>query len=179
MQGFFGRAGIDVVKANRIDAANGLHRERLEFGLGAVADHRHCARALRCQMPRGHSRGRGRAERGQQRHFREQHRIAGRNLGEEAEGGHGLQPVDGIFRMAVHIFEAVDAAVGGRHQFDHAVARMAGDTRRLVEAFPASEIVLDGVRELRQNGLDAQVVNEAHHVLDTDERHHGLCGRER
>jgi hypothetical protein len=51
---------------------------------------------------------------------------------------------------------------------------MAGNARGLVEALPAAEIRLDGVRDLCQNRLDAQVMNEAHHVVDADEGHHGL-----
>ncbi len=117
------RQRIDIVEPDVIDAADSLHGKRLKFCLRAVADHRHGARTLRCQMPCRHGRGGGGAKRCQQRHFSQQYRIAGRDFRQEAKGGDGLQALRHVLRMAVHIFEAIDLAIRGRHQLDHALAR--------------------------------------------------------
>src|SRR5881394_1968305 len=43
--------------------------------------------------------------------------------------------------------------------------------RRLVERLPAAKIGLDDFGEFAERGLDADMMHEAHHVRDTDERH--------
>ena len=116
-----------------------------------------------------HRGGCRRAQCRQQRHFRQQHRVAGRDFRQQAEGSYRLQPLRHVLRMAVYIFEAVDGPIRGRHQFDDAVMRMGGDPGRLVEQVPATKIRFDGVREFDEHRFDANVMHEPHHVLDTDE----------
>lgn len=128
-------------------------------------------------MPCHHGRGRRGAQSGEQRHFGEQHRIAGRDLGKQAERRHGLQTFARVLGMAVHIFEAIDLAVRCRHQLDDAVARMARHARCLIEQLPAAEIRLDIVGKLLQDRLDPDLMHKAHHVVDTHKRHEGLRGR--
>jgi len=164
-----GGPGVDVVEPHLRDPDHHLHRQRLEFRLRAAADHRHGLRALRCEVARGHSRGRGGAQRRQQRHLAKQHRVAGGDVGEQAEGRDRLQPLSQVFWMAVDVFEAIGCMIGGRHQLDHPFVGMRGDARGLVEAFPPAEILLDRICEFGQHRFDADVVNQPHHVLDTHE----------
>jgi hypothetical protein len=127
-------------------------------------------------MPRQRRHGR-RAQRGQQGHFRQQHRIARLDRGQQAEGGDGLQPGTRVLGVSVDVFEAVERAVRGRHQLDHAEGRVAGHPRRLVEAFPAQEIGLDGPGEAAQHLVQPDPMDQAHHVLDGHEGHEGPFGR--
>ncbi|MNT12028.1 hypothetical protein D3C72_1469380 [compost metagenome] len=73
--------------------------------------------------------------------------------------------------MAVDIFEAVKRAIAGRHQFDDTFLRMRGDARRLVEAFPAAEILFHHIGKLAQEGIDTHAQHELHHMIDADEGH--------
>ena len=67
-------------------------------------------------------------------------------------------------------FEAVIGAVGSRHQFDHSVGRVGGDTRPLVEQRPAAEVLLDMGGKLHHALLDTHIECQPHHVFNADER---------
>jgi hypothetical protein len=106
---------IDVVKPHFAHAEQGLEGQRLEFGLGAIADQRHAVGTGRRQMLCRQRRHRRRAQCGRDGHFRQQYRVAVMDVGEHAEGGHRLAAFAHVLGMAVDIFEAVDLAVAGRH----------------------------------------------------------------
>ena len=46
---------------------------------------------------------------------------------------------------------------------------MRGDARRLVKKFPALEVLFDESSKLGEEGLDTDVQNQLHHIIDTDE----------
>ncbi len=73
--------------------------------------------------------------------------------------------------MAVHIFEAIQRSITGRHQLDDALLGMRCDARRLVETFPATEILFNHVGKLAQKRIDPHAQNEFHHMIDADERY--------
>lgn len=135
----------------------------------AGADDRHRPRAVQRQELAGERRGRGGAQRRQDGHLRDQHRIAAVDMRQHAESSHGLEPLSHVLRMAVDIFEAVGRAVAGRHQFDDALGRMGDDPGRLVEKLPANEVLLDIGGEFRNHPLDADIPHDPHHVVDADE----------
>ena len=166
---FPGGTGVDVVETQPVDAEHGLEGQRLEFRLRAVADHGHRRGPLRREIFGGHGRRRRRAQRREDRHLRDQGRIAARSVGQHAEGGDRLAPSAGIIGMTVDIFEAIERAVAGRHQLDDAGFRMGADPRRLVEQFPAPEILLDIAHQFDHELLDAGPHHELHHVIDADE----------
>ena len=169
LRAFCDGGGVDVVKADFADTADLGKGEGLEFGLRAVADQGHDF-GLGGQPFCGHGAGGGGAQGGQDGHFRQQHRIAGRHIGQKAEGGDGLQPAFHVGGVAVHVFEAVGFAVGCGHQFDHADIGMAGDAGRLVEQGPAAEIGLDLLHQIAQDACDAKLEDKFHHLVD---RHEG------
>src|SRR3546814_11461042 len=73
--------------------------------------------------------------------------------------------------MAVDIFEAEGAGVGGGHQFDHPARRMAGEARRLVEFVPAPEIGLDMIDQIREHRFEPAFGDERHDMFDSDPTH--------
>ena len=160
---------IDIVEPQARNPEDRLEGQRLEFRLGAVADDRHAAGPLGRQVFGGKRGCGGGAQRGQDRHLRQQHRIAGVDIGEHAEGGDCLQTLPGVLRMAVDIFEAIDLAIAGGHQFDHADRRVRCDARRLVEQVPAFEVFFQIGGEPAQHVLDAHIDHDPHHVIDADE----------
>ena len=112
---------INIIQAHFVDADNRLHRQGLEFGLRPVADHRHDMRAFGGQQPRHNGRSRRRAQRCQDRHLGQQHRIAIGHIRQQAEGRDSLQSIHRIGWVPVDIFEPVNFAIRRRHQFDHAI----------------------------------------------------------
>ena len=170
---FFGRGHVDVIEPDAVDAIHGLLRKALEFGLCAIADHRHRARALgRKVLGRHGGHGRG-AQRGQHGHFRQHERVAGIDVGEKAERGHGLQPLGHILRVAIHIFEAVHFAIRGRHQLNHTDVGMRADTRGFVEEFPAGKVGFDFCGDVGQKFRKPDMMHKFHHMIDGYEWHHG------
>ena len=65
------------------------------------------------------------------------------DISQNTERGYRLPALLHVLGMAVHIFETVDFAIAGRHQFDHTFIAVGGDARGLVEQFPAAEIGFD------------------------------------
>ena len=137
------RGRIDVIEPHDVDPADRLEGQALECGLRAIADHRHAPRALGGKVPGRHGAGGRRPHRGQDRHLAQQFGIARHHIGQNAEGGNGLQPLGGVLGVAVDVFEPIGFTVRGRHQLDDAYRGMRGDARGLVERWPAQEVGLD------------------------------------
>jgi hypothetical protein len=112
---------------------------------------------------RGQRRGGGGAQRGGDGEFGQQQRVAGVHVGQHAEGGDRQQAQLGVLGVAVDVFEGVLVAVAGRHQLDHAVGRMDGVARRLVEIVPAPVVMLDLAGQAFDEGGGAAL---AHDFLD-------------
>ena len=85
-----------------------------------------------------------------------------------------MQPLRRVLGVAVDVFEPVSLAIRGGHQFDHTDVRMAGDTGRFVEQLPAFEICLDIVGQITHHILDADMMNEAHHIVYAYKRDKGF-----
>src|SRR6202041_1029322 len=78
----------------------------------------------------------------------------------------------GIARMAVHILEGIQAAIGGRHQLDDADARVGGVPRTLLDRVPAAEVRLDLLRQLLDEARGAAPRDELLDALHADEMNH-------
>ena len=168
-----GRGRVDVEGDDLLDAQMGVKGQRLELGLRAVADQRHAARVGPSQRTRRHQRGRGGAQRGGQRQLRQQHRPAGVDIGQHAEGHHGVEAAPGVGRVAVDVLEGVALAVGRRHQLDHADLGMAGHAGRLVELGPAHEVGRQRIGQIAEKGLEAAFGHQVGHRGHVDEAGHG------
>ena len=112
--------GIDVIQAQLANTQHVVKRNRLKFALRAVTNQRHHAAAGPRHVSGGQRRHGGGSQRGGHRQFRQQQRVAGFDIGQHAECGHGQQTERGVFRMAVDVLERIHLAVTGRHQLDHA-----------------------------------------------------------
>ncbi len=166
---FRGRFRIEIIQAKFVNAEQRLERHGLEFALRAIADNRHGAGILRREIFGGNRRSGSRAQRREDGHFGQKHRIAAADIGQNAESRDGLKTLTRVLRVAVDIFEAIERAVARRHQLDHAFAGVGRDTRGLVEIFPATEILFHVIGEFLQESLDADGKHQLHHVVDTDE----------
>ncbi|MCY1371810.1 hypothetical protein D9M68_853720 [compost metagenome] len=124
----------------RINAQDVVEGERLELALRAVADQGHLARAGPCQRARRQRGCHGRAQRSGERQLADQQRLSRGDPRQRAERHHGRQAGLRIAGMPVHIFEAVELAVGGGHQLDHPGRGMAGHPRALVEFLPSKKV---------------------------------------
>ena len=167
------RRGVDVEHAERVDAEVGAEGESLELGLGARSDHRHGGGSGGSERLGRHRRRGCGAERGQQRHLRQHDRVAGVDVGECAERGHRLQAPGRVDRVSVDELEAVGGSVARRHQFDHAVDRVARDARRLVEERPAAELAFHLGGQVAKQRFESGVGGPSAEVVDVDESNHG------
>ncbi|MNE44610.1 hypothetical protein D3C80_1388450 [compost metagenome] len=149
--------------------------QRLEFALRAVADQRHLARVRSGQCLGCHQRGSRSAQGGGNGQFGQQHRVAGFDIGQYAEGHHGMQVTRGVGRVAVDVFEGVAAVVGDRHQFDHTHFRMAGNTRGFIKLLPAFEVFANGSGQFANERRYANVMHQVRHGWNINEIRHALA----
>ncbi len=110
-----------------------------------------------------------RAQCRQDRHFGQQHRIAIANISQHTKSSDSLTTFLGVFRMAVHVFEAIKRTVTRWHQLNDPFVRMRGNAWRLVELLPTAEIFLDHRSKFLEEGFDPHRKHKLHHVIDTDE----------
>ena len=137
--GFGGGGGVDVAKADMRDAADRPEAERLKFGPGTGADQGHGGGVGGGEEFGGQCGSGGGAQRGEDGHFGQQDRVVGGDSGQKAKGCHGLQAALQVGGVAVDVFEAVDLAVRGWHEFDDADIGMGGDAGGLVNVGSARE----------------------------------------
>ena len=164
---------VEVQHAQTVDPEHGPHRERLELGLRARPDQGVDAGAGQGELARGERRRRCGAQRGQQRHLGEEDRVAVVDVGEHAEARHGLQPAGGVVRVAVDVLEGVQRSVAGRHQLDHPVRAVAGQSRDLLELLPAQQVGLQVSHHPREDVLDAVASDPADRPGDVEQVRHG------
>jgi len=134
--------------------------DRLKFTLRTVADQRHGTATGTRQVACRERRHRGRAQCGGHGQLRQQQRVAGLHVGEDAKCGHRQQPRRGVLRVPIHVLEGEAVAVAGRHQLDHAKCRVTGHACALLERIPARIVGLD---------LACQALDEARHAHRVDE----------
>ena len=122
-----GRVGVE--QSQRGDAQQVVKRQRLELALRAVANQRHGAAARPRQGAGGHGRHGGGAQRGGEGELAQQQRRARGHIGQHAKRHHGGQTPACVLGVAVDVLERIGLTVGNGHEFDHAVARVAGHPR--------------------------------------------------
>ena len=88
---FFGGRRIDIIDPQSIDAEGRLKGAGLKFRLRSQANQRHGFALRPREIARRESGGGGGPERRGERHIRQEARIAGRDIGQHAEGRDGLQ----------------------------------------------------------------------------------------
>ena len=137
------RARIGIVEPQLSNPHDLVKCNRLKFALRTIAYHRHHAARRACHAASCERRYRRGAQRRDEGHLREQQWIARRHVREHAESGDREQAPGRVLRMAVDVFERIQLAVAGRHEFDDAVGRVAGQARRFLELAPAPIVGLD------------------------------------
>ncbi|MNC63729.1 hypothetical protein D3C75_1138760 [compost metagenome] len=70
--------------------------------------------------------------------------------------------------MTVDVLERVQRSIGDRHQLDHAIGRVVGQARALLELRPAQVVLAEVLGHLGQAGGQAQAGNQAAQVVDVD-----------
>ena len=138
--------------------------QRLELALCAVANQRHGAGTGAGQGPCGHGRHGGGAQRSGEGELAQQQRRARGHIGQHAKRHHGRQAPARVLGVAVDVLERVGPVVSNGHEFDHAVARVAGYPCGFVEGAPAQEVSMDAVGDAAQAGLDALALHQRDHV---------------
>jgi hypothetical protein len=159
-----GGARVDVEQVQGVDADQVTEGQRLELALRAVADQGHDSAVGSGQLLGGQRRHGGRADGGRDRQLGQQARRAGGHVGQQAEGHHRRQAGGGVLRVAIDVLEGEGAVVGDRHQLDHAVGRMEGQARTLLELIPAQELGFDARRHTGQAGRQALATHQVDEV---------------
>ena len=163
---------IHVIDPQFFDAHEAVKADGLELALRAVADQGHAAAVGPGQVLGGQHRGGGRAQRRGQRQFRQDARVAGVHVGQHAKCRDGQQAVAGVLRVAVDVFEGVLAAIGNRHQLDHADWRVAGHAGRLVELRPAPEILANHAHQFADGTFGAGCRQVLLQIIRTNKSNH-------
>ena len=167
-----GGVRVNVVDHDLFDAEPAVESQRLELALRAVANQRHAPRIGPGQCARGHQRGGASAQRGGDRQFRQQHRVTGVDVGEHAEGHHGVQALCRVAGVAVDVLERITLGVRDRHQLDHADCGVVGHAGALVELLPTHEVVVDHIGQLADEAGHAGLLHQARHGGHIDEAGH-------
>jgi hypothetical protein len=73
--------------------------------------------------------------------------------------------------MTVHVLKGELAFVSDWHQFNHTVARVAGNARAFIELRPTEEITLNALGDTGNAARKADSLNDSNHIVGTEIKH--------
>ncbi len=169
----FGSRRVDVEQADFVDIEQGMECQGLKLTLRTIANQRHAACVITCQVAGHERRSSSCTDRGSEGHFTQQHRLAGIHIAQGTECHHREHSGLGILGVTVDVFEGIQRGIGSRHQLNHAVCRVIGQACALFEIIPAQIVLANVFGHFAEAGGQAFAYYQLAQIMDVDVTGHG------